>query len=333
MDGADIKRLMDSLPGAELRETHISWVILAGERAFKIKKPVKFSFLDYSDMEKRRISCMDELRLDRRLAPDIYLDVVGIVPDAKKKGFSLVRLWEMAGAEHPVEYAVEMVRLDEERMMDKLLERNEVPRKRVEELGRIIADFHSRIDKMDPKDGFNSPKMIWEHISDLGTHKKAIEKACGKDFGAKVDFVLERSKKFIDKNKALLASRMENGFVRDCHGDLHSGNIFIDHKIWIIDCIEFNKDFRCVDVASEVAFMVMDLDAHSKEDLGIAFVNEYQAHTQDTQLGTLLPFYKCYRANVRAKVAAIGFEATGSKESVEKIRKYLLLAERYAGML
>ena len=127
---------------------------------------------------------------------------------------------------------------------------------------------------------------------------------------------------------------MRNGRVKDCHGDLHSGNIFVPGRdIVIIDCIEFNREFRCVDVASEIAFMAMDLDAHGREELSGVFVSEYLARTGDRGLTKLLDFYKCYRANVRAKIAAIEWSQTKSRESRGRIAKYMALAARYANSL
>jgi aminoglycoside phosphotransferase family enzyme len=153
--------------------------------------------------------------------------------------------------------------------------------------------------------------------------------------GSKVDFILERSGAFIEKNGRLFEKRQREGRIKDCHGDLHPANIFIlaDGETVIFDCIEFNKDFRFIDVASEIAFMGMDLDAFGREDFSGLFVKEYLAKTQDPELKTMLGIYKCYRANVRAKVAAIDWMQNKSEEAKERIRKYILLAERYAGGL
>lgn len=336
MDIDQIKTIMKGLAEPQLRETHISWVLLSGDKAYKIKKPVKFSFLDFSTLEKRKAACEDEVRLNRRLAPDVYLGVVAITREGKDGALRIGGDGSrpgFGGSGETVDFAVEMVRLDENRMMGRLLGRNEVTRGNVEELARIIADFHSRIERMKAKDGYNSPEMVREHIADLGAHRAAIDKAAG--MGKIVDLVLERSEKFIKKNEGVLLRRLADGYVRECHGDLHSGNIFIEDggRIHVIDCIEFSKDFRRVDVISEIAFMAMDLDAHDREDLAKAFIDAYQSKAKDPELGILLPFYKCYRANVRAKIAAIEFAGSGSGEAAGRIKRYMLLAERYAKML
>jgi hypothetical protein len=150
--------------------------------------------------------------------------------------------------------------------------------------------------------------------------------------GAEVDSVLRSSDAFIEKNRKLFTRRQAEGRIRDCHGDLHSANIFIleGGSIVIFDCIEFSKDFRYVDVASEIAFMAMDLDAFDKEGLSELFVEEYLSKTEDPELRTMLRIYKCYRANVRAKIAAIDYSGSKSEDSKQRIRKYMALAQRYA---
>jgi len=347
MDDSEVRLLMGSFGSnqtVELRQTHISWVILAGRFAYKIKKPVKFSFLDFTTLDKRKRLCEEEVLLNQRLSPDIYLGVVAITktiptkkPESSNPESATIKTEntkpetiELGGKGIIIDYAVKMKRLDENRMMDRLLDRGEVSEKHVEELARIVADFHGRIEAV--KEGYNSPEMVGKQIADLGAFRETIEKAAG--LGRNVDFVLERSAAFIRANDELMRERAAGGWVRDCHGDLHSGNIFIqDGRIIIIDCIEFSRDFRCVDVASEIAFMAMDLDAHGREDLSGLFVETYLSKTHDSQLETLLPIYKCYRANVRAKIAAIDFGGSGSSEAAERIKKYMTLAEKYATML
>ncbi len=316
MDGEEVKALARAMH-AEIIETHISWVLLAGAYAYKIKKPVKFSFLDFSTLEKRDFFCNEEVRLNRRLAPDVYLGVVGICK--KGKGLAI-------GEGPAMDYAVKMKRLDGACMMDRLLDKGKIDEGHIKKLASIIADFHSRIESVQ---GYNTPDMIGGQIADLLNFRSAIEDACG--LGNEVDLILGRSARFIEKNEDVLRERMRDGRVKDCHGDLHSGNIFVPGKdIVVIDCIEFNKEFRCVDVASEVAFMAMDLDAHGREDLSDVFVKEYVARTGDSGLVRVLDFYKCYRANVRAKIAAIEWSQAKNRESRERMAKYTTLARRYS---
>ena len=317
----------------EVAETHISWVFLAGKYAYKIKKPVKFSFLDFSTIQKRREMCEEEIRLNRRLSPGVYLAVVPLL----KKGSAV--FFGKGEEELPegeaqdgnvVEYAVKMKRLPQERKMDVLLGEGKVEKRDVEEIAEIVADFHCAIPvEQDPQ--YNSPEMLREQIEDLNSVKGTIEKACG--MGGKIDFVLQRSAEFIEKNEGFLRGRQADGMIRECHGDLHSGNIFFGEKKYIFDCIEFNENFRFIDVASEIAFMAMDLDAHGREDLAEVFVKRYSALSADKDLKRLLDFYKCYRANVRAKVAALGYGQHPTEEGKKRIEKYLTLAEGYAKKL
>ncbi len=333
--------------GYSVMETHISWVLLGDRDAFKIKKPVKFSFLDFTTAERRKEACEEEVRLNRRLAPDVYYGVVPVtVPVAR----SPATVSESAGGDddddnddargaipsfggsgRPIDWAVKMKRLPQERRMDLLLEKGAVTGQDIRKIASTVAAFHFSIDRIrDPRCG--SADLVKSQIDDLSNFRPAIIDACGAGMGARADFVLSQSDAFIDDNRAAFRNRQSGGMIRDCHGDLHSANIFImgDGRIVIFDCIEFNRDFRFIDTASEVAFMAMDLDAFGREDLSAAFIAEYSSRTKDLGLDGLLGLYKCYRANVRAKVAAIDWMQGKSPDAKARIEKYLLLAERYA---
>ncbi|MBD3397741.1 AAA family ATPase [Candidatus Micrarchaeota archaeon] len=306
--------------GMEFKETHISWVFLSGDFAYKVKKPVKFSFLDFSSRDKRREYCEEEVRLNKRLSPEIYLGVVPLV----REGNSL----RFGGNGRPLDYAVKMKRMG--RTMDRALEEGEVDRGNVEEVAKEIAGFHNAVPVIqDPR--YNSPEMVKEQIDDLGSVKETVESACG--MGEKVEFVLEKSDLFIRENEGLMRNRQVDGMVRDCHGDLHTSNVFVAEKKYIFDCIEFSEDFRFIDIASEVAFMAMDLDARGREDLSEVFVGKYLELSGDPNLMKLLDFYKCYRANVRAKVAALEYLQNPTEEGKRNVEKYLSLAQKYAGKL
>jgi aminoglycoside phosphotransferase family enzyme len=220
-----------------------------------------------------------------------------------------------------------MKRLDESLKMSRLLKNNEIDEGKMRELARIVAGFHQKAEKT-PK--YNSPELISSQIADLGNFRETIDKASG--FGEWIDRLLKRSSQFIKSNRKLIEKRQVD-FVRDCHGDLHGENIFFQDGIKIIDCIEFSEEFRCIDVASDIAFMAMDLEYAGREDLSDVFVSEYLERTGDPELETLLPFYKCYRANVRAKIAAIEWMQNKSHEARERIDRYVLLAERYSKSL
>lgn len=303
-------------------DTHISQIFLAGEYVYKVKKEVKFSFLDFSTLAKRKEHCGNELELNRRLCRDMYVDVVPVVKKGQNYGFE--------GEGDIVDYAVKMKRMPAERRMDLLLGQNEVSVADIDNIAVKVARFHNSVKTIDDRI-YGSPELIKEQTDDLENHKKTIEKAC--KMGDKVDFALRKCGRFYARNYSFFKKRQEKGMIRDCHGDLHSANVFLTDKIFIFDCIEFNEEFRYIDVASEIAFMAMDLDAFGKEDLSRKFVRRYSVFTGDREGLLLLDYYKCYRANVRAKIAAIEYEQNANKDSKERIAKYCNLMESYAKKL
>ncbi len=306
--------------GLEFKETHISWVFLAGDYAYKVKKPVKFSFLDFSTKDKRMECCEEEVRLNKRLSPEVYLEVVPLVKVDGGVGFG--------GEGKILDYAVKMKKMGG--TMDDAILEGKVSEGDVEGIAMELAEFHNAVPVIqDPR--FNSPEMVKRQIEDLASFRGTVESACG--MGNKIDFILEKSSGFIEENEKLLKSRQVDGMVKECHGDLHTGNIFVGEKTHIFDCIEFSEDFRFIDVASEIAFMAMDLDAKGREDLSKVFVGKYLELSKDPDLEKLLDFYKCYRANVRAKIAAIEYSQDPNEEAKKRIEKYLILAEKYAQAL
>ena len=308
--------------GVDYVETHISQIFLAGEYVYKVKKDVKFSFLDFSTLAKRKEHCKNELELNRRLCRNMYLEVVPITKKGQK--------YQFEGEGDLIDYAVKMRRMPAERRMDLLLENNEVSEADIDNIAIKVAKFHNSVKIIDDK-LYGSPELIREQVDDLKNHKKTIQTAC--KMGSKVDFALSKCSKFYTRNYSFFKKRQENGMIRNCHGDLHSANIFLTDKIYIFDCIEFNEDFRYIDVASEIAFMAMDLDAFGKEELSQKFIRRYTAFTKDRVGLILLNYYKCYRANVRAKIAAIEYSQKANKSSKERIIKYCNLMEKYAKRL
>ena len=300
--------------GFELMETHISWVLLKDNHAYKIKKPVKFSFLDFSTPEKRKYYAEKEVELNRRLCPDMYEGIVEVKKNKDNISFG--------GGESTGEYAVKMKRFPQEKIMTNLLKENKVKEEEIRELAGIIIKFHSSVEDSEK---YNSAELIKEQYDDIGTFSKIIEEATEKN----VKHLLEMADGFIEKNQGLIDKRRERGKVKNCHGDLHSGNIFIDDGIKIFDCIEFNEEFRYVDIVSEIAFLSMDLEYQGKGEFAMILENEYMEKSMDDEFSLLIDFYKSYRANVRAKVAAISYSQNPSEEEREKIKRYLELAEKY----
>ena len=286
---------------------------------YKIKKPVDYGFLDYTTLEKRKFFCMEEIRVNRRLCPELYL---GVVPITKSEG--LVRV---GGNDHVIEYAVKMKELPQERMMNKLLEENEVDEGTVDEIAGILVKFHEKAATGEGIDEYGSVSFIKKHwIQNFDQTRNLRGNVVEEDV---FDEIEEGVNDFIKTHKELFEDRIRNGRIRECHGDVHSGNIFIvDGRIHIFDAIEFNKAFSCSDVAAETAFMAMDLDFHDRRDLTNFFVEKYVEYSGDEGILKLLDFYKCYRAYVRAKV--IGFRLNEEGETTEALcRRYFNLAWEY----
>jgi|Deesub1362A_J573_1020465.scaffolds.fasta_scaffold00057_125 hypothetical protein len=310
-------------------QTHISWVFLTGEYVYKIKKPVNFEFLDFTTLEKRKYYCEEELRLNRRLCKEIYL---GVVPLKKSEAGIKIK-----GEGETIEYAVKMKQLPQEAIMSELLKKGEVTQDDVEEIANILANFHKEADTGEEINEYGSIEQIKANWIQNFEQTRNIR---GNIVDAHVfDFIETNVLRFIETNNDFFEWRVESGKIRECHGDLHSGNIFIiknkKPKICIFDAIEFNKAFSCSDVASEVAFLAMDLEFHRKYDLAQQFVNKYVELTGDKKLEDLLPFYKCYRAYVRAKVASFKLFDVGVSDREKKIaknltKKYFNLAFQYS---
>ena len=276
----------------ELMETHISWVILAGNYAYKIKKPVVLDFLDFGTLSKRRHYCEEELRLNRPWAPELYLDVVAITGSNAEP--------VIGGEGEALEYAVRMLRFDQDLRLDRQLAAGLLTVGDMKELGQNIAARHAAAERPDTADRERLTKQaihyFWENFDHLGD---IIDK---EDF----DFLHTWMASELDKHEATLLQRFDDGFVCDCHGDLHLGNLVrLPSGITTFDCIEFNSDLRYTDVFADVGFLTMDLTEKGHSDLAAHFLNRYLERSGDYDGAVLLDLYFVYRCLVRAKVAAI----------------------------
>jgi aminoglycoside phosphotransferase family enzyme len=315
----------DEDPGSiELLQTHISFVFLTRRFVYKVKKAVNFGFLDFTTLEKRRFFCEKELKLNRRLCGDMYLEVVPI---------NKADVVKIKGEGETVEYAVKMKRMPQKKIMSKLLEENKVNGNLVDRIAKIIAEFHSKAETNSRISEFGSLASIETNWKE---NFEQTEEYVGKTISPE-DFKLIREKveDFMKKSAPLFKKRMAENRVRDCHGDIHSGNIFVTDKIYIFDAIEFNERFRYSDVASDVAFLAMDLDFKGKTDLSNFFVEKYAEYSGDQEMTKLLPFYKCYRACVRGKVVSFKLKDPNvrSKEkntAKKEAKAYFKLASTYA---
>ena len=307
----------------QLIETHISWVILAGEFAYKIKKPQNLSCLDFSSLEQRHHYCAEEIRLNRRLAPAIYLDVLSIGGSAEHP------LYQHTPA---IEYAVKMRRFDMHKQLDILLDQGRLDSTIIDAFAQAIAHFHQAIAGARPPAELGSPAQVWQP---MGENFQQIR---GLPIGTQEDTCLCALETWChaqyQQHHALFSQRLAQGFVRECHGDMHLGNLaWIDQAPLIFDGIEFNPTLRWIDVISEIAFLVMDLHQHRRSDLAWRLLNRYLEHSGDYAGLPLLNFYLVYRAMVRAKIAAIRLaqlEAGAAQGAArDELQGYLQLAESF----
>ena len=313
----------------ELVQTQMSFVFLTGEYVYKIKKPVNLGYLDYTTLKKRRFFCHQELELNRRLCPDVYLAVVPIV---EEKG----RL-RIEGQGKAIEYAVKMKQLSQDRMMDVLLPRGQVTPEMVARVAEKLVGFHQRAETNQTIAAFGRLDVIRHNCDEnFAQTEKYIGLSISK---ARYERIKGYTDNFIKGNASLFDKRVREGRIRDCHGDLHAAHVCFTAPdliggICIYDCIEFNDRFRYCDVASEVAFLAMDLDHYQQPGLSQHLVNTYVGLSHDEELLKLLGFYKCYRAYVRGKVESFKLDdplisQTERAVALESAQSYFQLAESY----
>lgn len=309
----------------QVRETHISWVLLTGDFAYKIKKPVDFGFLDYSTLEQRKHFLELEMQLNQRLAPDLYLEVLPIsgTPDAPRIG----------DASNPFEYTLKMRQFDDSQLLNALQQKGELKEGHLLQLSDEIADFHHQLKGQQPPDDLGTAEAIWapaqqnfDQIRDLLDDDEALKQLKLLE-GWSIDT--------FDRLKDTFNQRHAEGFVRECHGDLHLGNATLwQGKVVAFDCIEFNPGFRWCDVISDLAFLLMDLEDRGLNQLANITLNHYLEKTGDYAGLQLLCFYKVYRALVRAKINLFrlgqpGLDDEDKAAVIRQYRSYTDLAESY----
>ncbi len=310
----------------EIMETHISWVILTGDHAYKIKKPVNLGFLDFTSLAARRYYCEEELRLNRRFAADIYLGVVAITGDAAAP--------RVGGGGPAIEYAVKMREFAQADLLSALLARGEVTPELLQSLAARIAAFHSAAHSATMTPGVNTQAGVLQPA--LDNFKQALPYLRDADDVAALGRLRDWTLREHERHAQCLWQRVADGRVRECHGDLHLANIvMIDGVPTPYDCIEFNPALRWIDVISEVAFLMMDLEAHGRRDLAYAFLNAYLEASGDYSGVAVLPFYLLYRALVRAKINLVRAHQHGvlpaeAARAWTAYRSYLALAISYS---
>jgi len=285
----------------ELLETHISWVILTGPYAYKIKKPVDFGFLDFSTLAKRQHFCEEELRLNRRLAADIYLDVIPIYgSDAEPHFYPDGEI---------VDYAVKMRQFPQSAQLDRLLQQGALRGDYLDAIAKVVAQFHLTIESGEATKSFGEPAQIWQPVAENFAQIRERENRAS--VLHQLDELHSWSQSRFEQLKPVFIQRRRNGFVRECHGDLHLRNIaWVEDRPIIFDCIEFNPNLRWIDVMSDFAFLFMDLIDRKQSTLAYRLLDRYLTHTGDFAGLSVLPFYFVYRAMVRAKVDSIRLSQT-----------------------
>jgi len=310
----------------EFIQTHISYIFIAGDLVYKVKKAVDFGFLDFTTLGKRKFYCDKEVLLNHRFAPDVYLDVVRIIED--KNGNLL-----LSNGDRIVEYAVEMKKVPEDRMLYRLVEENKVTEGDVRRVGIYLARVYRNIQSDEKAGLFGTPAVVSKNVME---NFDQTRKYVGGPVSSHMFNAIESwSRSFIDNNSKLFAKRITDGHIKDCHGDLHLQHICIDDdRISVFDCIEFNERFRFGDVASDVAFLSMDFDFNNRRDLANVFVDAYREESGDMEMMNILSFYKTYRAMVRAKVTSFmldddTLDEVAQRDAFLKARRYYDLAYGY----
>ncbi len=308
----------------QLLETHISSVLLAGDYAYKIKKPLDFGFLNFLKLEDRKHFCEEEIRLNRRLAPQIYLEAVPITGSIEQP-----RLDTEGEA---IEYAVKMRRFDQDQLLDKVLAAGKLGNDIIDAIADIVADFHANAAVAGEDSELGSAESVYAPVAQ---NFEQIRPLLGNDTQLdQLDRLEAWSEAQYVELKPLLQQRKADGFIRECHGDMHLGNItLVDGEVVIFDGIEFNDEFRWIDVISEMAFLTMDLTDRGQPGMAQRLMNRYLENTGDYEGLRLLRFYQVYRALVRAKIAGFRLAQELSEEERQTVsaayQSYADLAESF----
>lgn len=308
-----------------LIQTHISFVFITDHFAYKVKKPVDLGFLNFTTLRRRHHYLQEELVLNRRLCPEIYLAVLPITAPSGKL--------QVGGKGKPVEYILKMVRLPQERMMDEVADRGELDQEIMDRLSARLVPFYREAATGPRINKFGEPAVIaFNHEENFSRTEPLVGEMLSRRL---FEQIRNFARSFLAQRRDLFLRRIRQGRIRDCHGDLHMKNICLADGIYIFDCIEFNPRFRYGDVAADIDFLAMDLDFHGYRDLSRHLVEGFAEAAGDPELLVMLDFYKCYRAYVRGKInafAAQDVELTpdGREEARKTAQAYFALAGVYA---
>lgn len=312
----------------QVLETHISWVILTGDFAYKIKKPMDFGFLDFSTLARRKHFCEEELRLNRRLAENLYLEVLPITGSAEAP--------ELAGQGEAFEYAIRMRQFDQSELFDVRQESSKLTPDLLTSLACQVADFHDKQPPVTPGKPLGTPDAVYAAMQEnFDQIRPMIDDEA---LLLQLDNLEQWARTTFERHSPLIAQRYDSGFVRECHGDLHLANITVfEGEVTVFDCIEFSEPFRWIDVINDLAFLLMDLESRREPELANLVLNSYLEYRGDFDALPLLPMYKAYRAMVRAKIAlfTMGNPSLSDAEReglMQRYRDYAQLAEDYSAI-
>ncbi len=309
----------------EFSETHISLLFFTENHVYKVKKPVDFGFLDFTTLEKRKFYCHQEVELNRRLTDDVYFGVIEI--SEEDGGISL------DGRGEVVEYAVKMRRISDNLLMSRLLEQGKVMGQMIARVAEKLVVFYRSADTNEEISGYGKPERIRQ---DTDENFEQTHTYIGRTISRQAfEAIQVGTNSFLTEKRASFERRIEDGKIRDCHGDLRSEHIYLEDEILIIDCIEFNQRFRYTDVAADIGFLAMDLDYRGRWDLSRHLIDSYIRMSGDQEIMRVLDFYKCYRAYVRGKVESFRLDdpniPPGEKEeAMRRARRFFRLSNGYA---
>ncbi len=315
----------DNTSSVELIETHISWVFLTDHFVYKLKKPVRFEFLDFSGVEQRQAACASELKLNRRLSPDVYIDVVPVTLNARE-------CLQLGGAGRAIDWVVKMKRLPADSSLDQLIQHQRLTKKDVDTLATTLARFYGRLPPLTMRAA--------EYLRGIEHHVRANSDELAKPEYGFDPWLLRRlhaaQMRFIAVAHETLVNRVRDGRIVDGHGDLRPEHIYFTSTPKMIDCLEFSEELRTIDVADELAFLAMECDRLGAEWVGQQIVSTYCATNGDRVASELIEFFKCYRACVRAKVNSLRSRQVPKPDAAKLITvsgAYLRLADRSAERL
>ncbi|MGO1462850.1 MAG: AAA family ATPase [Oleiphilaceae bacterium] len=314
--------------GFQIIETHISQVILTGQYAYKIKKPMDFGFLDFSTLARRKHFCEEELRLNSRLAEPLYLEVLPITGTPEQP--------VIGGEGEPFEYLLKMHQFRQNQLFDHLQETGALKPELLSSLAKQVAGFHSNLEPVPDHKPLGTPEAVYAGMQEnFDQIRPMIDDPA---LLSQLENLEAWTQTTFERHRDLIAQRKNDGFVRECHGDLHLANITIyDGKVTVFDCIEFSDPFRCIDVINDLAFLLMDLESRREYALANLVLNTYLEYRDDFSALPLLPLYKAYRALVRGKIALFtrANPALSEEEKAELMQRYsdyAQLAEDYSNI-